>query len=147
MSTLAQSLKKVKGFDFEKELLKVAKGNDNIALDLNTDSQLGDQGIDSKGNLLPGPYAPFTVDSKRGLGGFGGVTDHVTLYQTGDFHEGFFMDASSFPMTISSKDSKTSELESQWGNDIFGLNDESQSEFNEHILPDVQDSLKKGIGI
>ena len=147
MATLAQSVKKIKAFDFEKEILKVAKDNDNVAIDLNTDSQLGEQGIDSKGSLLTGPYAPFTIDSKRGLSGFGGVTDHITLYQTGDFHEGFFMQASSFPITISSTDSKTNELKSEWGEDIFGLTDESQSEFNAHILPDVQESLRKGVGI
>jgi hypothetical protein len=144
MSTLEQSVKKVKSFDFEKAILKVVKDNDNTAIDLNTDSQLFDKGIDSTGSLLPGPYAPMTIGIKSILGQ---PTDRITLRDTGDFHDGFFMDASKFPLVIDSSDSKTSELKSEWGEDIFGLTDESQTEFNEQILPDIQDSLKKGIGV
>ena len=147
MATLVQSSKRVKSFDFEKAILKVVKDNDNVILDFNTDSQLGEKGIDSKGNVLPGPYAPFTIDSKRGLSGFGGVTDHITLYHTGDFHESFIVKASNFPIEIDATDSKTSELKSDWGEDIFGLTQESQSEFNEQVLDDIQETLKKGIGI
>ena len=146
MATLAKQLKSLKNFDLERAMLQVVKDNDNIVLDLNTDSQLGEKGIDSKGNLLPGPYAPFTIDSKRGLSGFAGVTDHVTLFQEGDFHDGFFIHATSFPIEIDSSDSKTGQLKSEWG-DIFGLTDESQSELNAHILPDVQDAYRKGLGI
>jgi len=144
VSTLAQSVKKVKAFDFEKAILKVVKDNDNIAIDLNTDNQLFDKGIDSTGSLLPGPYAPMTIEIKSILGQ---PIDRITLRDTGDFHDGFFMDASKFPLVIDSSDSKTSELKSEWGEDIFGLTDESQTEFNEQILPGIQDSLRKGIGI
>ncbi len=144
MATLTQSIKNLKSFDFEKAILKVVKDNDNVALDLNTESQLFGKGIDSKGNLLPGPYAPFTIEIKNLKGQ---PTNRITLRDTGEFHEGFFMKATSFPVEIDSSDSKTSELKSQWGEDIFGLTDESQSEFNEQILDDIQTALKKGIGI
>ena len=147
MATLTQSIKKLKSFDFEKAILKVVKDNDNVAIDLNTDSQLGEKGIDSKGNLLPGPYAPFTIDQKAGLSRFGGITDHITLYHFGSFHEGFFMDTSKFDIMIDSSDSKTPKLKSDWGEDIMGLTQDSQSEFNNHILPDIQSALKNGIGI
>ena len=146
MATLTQSIKKLKSFDFEKAILKVVKDNDNVAIDLNTDSQLGEKGIDSKGNLLPGPYAPFTIDSKRGLSGFAGVTSHITLFGEGNFHESFSMNANSFPVIIKASDSKRNELINEWG-DVEGLTPESQSEFNEQILDDIQSTLKKGIGI
>jgi hypothetical protein len=118
--------------------------NDNVAIDLNTDSQLFDKGIDSRGNLLPGPYAPFTIDIK---GLKGQPTDRITLRDTGDFHDSFFMDAGSFPIKIDASDSKTSELKSDWGEDIFGLTDESLEEFRKHILPEIRDSIKRATGI
>lgn len=144
MATLVNQVKSLKNFDVEKAMLKVVKDNDNIAIDLNTDSQLFDKGIDSKGNSLPGPYAPFTIDEKKVKNQ---PTDRITLRDTGEFHDGFFMRTTSFPIEIDSSDSKTGELKSQWGDDIFGLTNESQSEFNDHILPDVQDAYKRGLGI
>lgn len=128
----------------EKALLKVVKDNQEIALDLNTDSQLFDKGIDANGNLLPGPYAPFTIDIK---GLKGQPTDRITLKDSGDFHESFFMSATKFPIVIDATDSKRNELVGEWGEDIFGLTDESQSSLNEDILPDLQTANKKGIGI
>jgi hypothetical protein len=141
---LDQLQKRLSKFDFEKELLRIVQENDNVAIDLNTDSQLFDKGIDSRGNLLPGPYAPFTIDIK---GLKGQPTDRITLRDTGDFHDSFFMDAGSFPIKIDASDSKTSELKSDWGEDIFGLTDESLEEFRKHILPEIRDSIKRATGI
>ena len=144
MATLKKTIARTKKFDFEKAILKVVRDNDNIAIDLNV-GQLGEKGIDSVGVLLPGPYAPFTIDSKRGQSGFGGITGHITLYGEGSFHDKFFVEASSFPVKLDSADSKTGKLKSDWGEDIFGHTKDSQSEFNEEILPDIQASLKRGL--
>lgn len=147
MSTLSETVKKINSFNFEKSILNVVKDNDNVLIDLNTDSQLGEKGVDSTGSALPGPYAPFTIASKQGKSGFAGITSHVTLFGEGDFHGKFFVDASKFPIIINSSDSKRNDLVSEWGEDVFGLTDESQSEFNDQILDDVQDANRKGIGI
>ena len=142
--TLEQSVKRIKAFDFEKEILNVVSLNDKTALNLNRDTQLFDEGSDSKGNLLSPDYTDVTIFLKRLSGQ---PTNRVTLRDTEAFHNSFFMDASKFPVRIDATDSKTSELKSKYGNDIFGLDEESQSTFNAQILPDVQDSLRKGIGI
>lgn len=141
---LNQIVKRIRSFDLEREVLKVVKDNDNIAIDLNTDAQLFEKGIDSNNDLLPGPYANRTIDDKRLKGQ---RTDHITLRDTEDFHNSFFMNASSFPVIIDASDSKTSELKSEWGEGIFGLTTDSQSEFNAEILPDLQDVYKKAVGV
>lgn len=145
MSTLNQTVKKLKSFDVEKGLLIILKKESNFITDLNTD-QLGQDGIDSLGKSL-GEYRPFTIDKKRNKSGLSGITSHVTLFDEGDFHRSFFVDASSFPVEIDARDPKRDELGDKYGEDIIGLTDESQSELNEVILPDVQELYRKGLGI
>lgn len=139
---LNQVVSRLKKFDFEKELLKVVSLNDKVALNLNRDVQLFEKGIDAEGNPITPEYTPFTIEMKRFSNQ---VIDHVTLRDTEAFHNSFFMDASKFPIRIDATDSKTSELKEKYGDDIFGLDDESQDEFNEAILEDVQNALRKGI--
>ena len=144
MATLVQSVKRVKAFDFEKAILNVVSLNDKKALNLNRDTQLFDEGSDSLGNLLSPPYTDLTILLKTIAGQ---PSNRVTLRDSESFHNSFFMDASKFTVKIDATDSKTTELKEKYGEDIFGLDDESQSEFNEQVLDDIQETLKKGIGI
>ena len=146
MSTLSQTVKKLKSFDFEKALLKVYKDNETILLDLNTDDQLGIKGILSTGDSLP-DYRPFTIASKQGKSGFAGITEHMTLFGEGEFHEGFTLDATKFPLFIDSKDSKTNDLVNRYTEDIFGLTKESIQELKEQLIDEIQAANRKGIGI
>lgn len=144
VSTLSETVKILARFDFEKSILQVVSLNDEKALNLNRDVQLFDEGSDSKGELLTPPYADVTVFLK-GLAGQ--PSNRVTLRDTEDFHNSFFMDTSKFPVKIDAADSKTSELKEEYGDDIFGLDEDSLKEFGEFILPDIQDANKKGIGL
>ena len=146
MSTLSQTVKKLKSFDFEKALLKVYKDNETILLDLNTDDQLGIKGILSTGDSLP-DYRPFTIASKQGKSGFAGITEHMTLFGEGDFHKGFTLDATKFPLFIDSKDSKTNDLVNRYTENIFGLTKESIQELKEQLIDEIQAANRKGIGI
>lgn len=144
MAELSQTAARIKKFDLNKEILKVVSLNDQKALNLNRDTQLFERGIDAEGNLITPEYTPFTVSLKQFSGQ---VADHVTLRDTEAFHNSFLMDAASFPVEITASDPKTGELKSKYGDDIFGLTNESQSVFNKHILEDVQNVYKKAIGI
>ncbi len=146
MSTLSQTVKKLKSFDFQKALLKVYKDNETILLDLNTDEQLGKKGILSTGASLP-DYSPNTIPFKQGKSGFAGITAHMTLFGEGEFHEGFTLDATKFPLFIDSKDSKTNELVSRYTENIFGLTKESIQELKEQLIDEIQAANRKGIGI
>lgn len=148
VSTLSESVKKINSFDFEKALLKVYGSSkiSKIILDLNTDEQLGKQGITSGGLSLP-QYKPFTKELKNGLPGFAGVTDHMTLFGEGDFHKAFILDASKFPLIIDSTDSKTNDLVNRYTENIFGLTKESIQELKEQSIDEIQAANRKGIGI
>jgi hypothetical protein len=147
MATLEKSVNNLKSFNFDREFLKVIKDKEEIVLDLNTDSQLGEKGIDSTGSSLPGPYRPFTIESKRGRSGFAGITSHITLFQEGNFHNSFFLKAGKFPIEIDASDPKKAKLVKDWGKDIFGLTEESKDELVDHILDPVQDMLRAKFGI
>ena len=133
--SLTKFIDNLKKFDLEKELLRVVKDNERVIIDLNTEDQLFQKGIDSKGNVLPGPYAPFTIEIKRAKGQ---PTDRITLKDEGDFHGSFFVDAGSFPIRIDASDSKRNKLVAEWGEDIFGLTPESMTELRKDVLPDLQ---------
>lgn len=136
--------KRLQKFDLEKELANLVRRTDNEIIDLNTDAQLFDKGIDSTGQSLPGTYAPFTIEIKSALGQ---PTDRITLKDTGDFHDSFFLKGSGFPFEVDASDSKRNELVSEWGEDIFGLTEENQSSWNDDHLEDVQNIFKKALGI
>ena len=142
MATLARTVKKIKAFDFERAILNIVSFNDQKALNLNRDDQLFKGGSDANGDLLQPEYADLTIFLKTMSGQ---PTDRVTLRDTESFHNSFFLDASKFPLRISATDSKTGELMDKYGEDIFGLDDESQAEFNEYILDDIQEALKKAL--
>ena len=148
MSTLNQAVKNLKSFDFEKVLLKVYGTTKitNIILDLNTDDQLGKEGILSTGASLP-DYKPFTIASKQGKSGFAGITAHMTLFGEGDFHEGFTLDAAKFPLIIFSTDSKAGDLETRYTENVYGLTKESIKELKEQTIDEIQAANRKGIGI
>lgn len=141
MATLLQTAKKVRSFNFNKAILIVVKDNEAYMLDLNTDEQLFKKGIDSLGQELAEYRSSDYAALKRILNP-SGATD---LKLEGDFHESFFIDAKAFPIIIDARDGKTPGLVKKYGEDLFGLTLQSLSDFNKHILPDVQLKLRNGV--
>lgn len=119
---------------FDTQAVKIIKENDHIVIDMNTEQLYA--GVNSEGVSLEsigGPYSPVTVEIKKSKGQ---PTDRVTLKDTGDFYEGFFVKASGGMWQISSKDDKTQKLIDDWGADIFGNTPKDEKEINiEYILP------------
>lgn len=102
-------------------------------VDLNTDDQLFEQGIDSKGADL-GEYSDVTIEIKKSKGQ---RFDHITTRDTGKFHGSF--EAVKVPDGIElSLDPirGDSNLVDDFGKDILGLTDPNLSKIiNEDILP------------
>ncbi len=116
-----------------------------IALDIITDEQLFDKGIDGDGNKLPLPYAPFTIDTKKALGQ---PTNRITLRDTRSFHDGFFGNISGDDIITGSSDSKSSELHKDWGQSISSMTKANTEKYaRENVLPILQDSIKKVLGL
>lgn len=138
---LESAIAKLEALDLGEVSLRVVRGEANSTLiPLNID-QLFERGIDSKGQSL-GEYSPFTISYKKKKGQ---RYDHVTLRDEGDFYEGFFADADSWPVGINSKDSKTGELTDKYGDDIFGLTKDSTDELNEQIREELIEACQGAI--
>lgn len=106
-------------------------------IELNTDSQLYDKGVDADGVPI-GQYSPFTVDYKQSIAGRLGNdtrTDHITLKDTGDFYRSFrFVPLSNgFEITADTDKGGGDDLAEMYGRKILGLTDESIQQ----IIPEV----------
>ena len=118
-------------------------------LDLNRD-QLWDDGRGHDGQPIASgrQYSTRTVQQKMREGK---PFKHVTLHDTGDFHDDFFIgydDVGQFASEffIESKDQKTPDLVTDWGSTIFGLDDTSITILTEdHLRPALIQSFRSHI--
>jgi hypothetical protein len=93
-------------------------------IDLNTNDQLFEDGIDSLGRQL-GDYAPFTVESKKGKGD---RYDHITLKDTGKFYDSWTVRVDKRGLELDADDFSHYDepLFSIYGEDVLGLTDENK---------------------
>lgn len=134
-------LKNTKEENLDKGILKVIDDYKHVAIDLNTSQLMA--GEDSTGKMLD-PYRSPSYASLKLFLNPRGVTD---LRLTGAFQESFFIKDSKFPISFSATDEKTSELINRYGDQIFGLNEESISTLNQNILPGIQEFFKKLVSV
>jgi len=95
--------------------------------------QLYNKGEDSKGESL-GEYSPFTIEEKRSKGQ---PFDRITLFDSGEFYNSFYIKVSGNEIEILSdpiKDDGTNLLR-EFGEDILGLTEEDQDKLSEMIEP------------
>ena len=108
----------------------------NVIIDKNVDNLW--EGKNSKGVSLAsigGDYSPKTVEYKKLKGD---PYDRVTLHDTRDFVEDFFVKPVKSGWELNSKDSKRNQLVEDWGEDIFGNTEEDEKEVNqEYIIPEL----------
>lgn len=122
--------------------------NMDKVVELNTQSQLYDKGIDSKGvelDKIGGSYSPKT---KRYKAERGQRYDHVTLSDTGEFYrsETAQMDYASGDIILQANTIKDGDdLQARWGENILGLTDESivilKPKFTDDIIHHVREIL------
>ena len=95
-----------------------------LIIDLNTNEQLFEQGIDSKGDEL-GTYSAYTKSIKQTKGQ---RTDHITLKDTGEFYKSFrvVLNGSSIQIVANPIKDDTN-LFREYGIDIVGLTEDSMS--------------------
>lgn len=99
------------------------KGFQQAIIDLNTQNQLFDKGIDSKGKSL-GIYRPLTIEIRREKGL---QTSHVQLFFEGEFYASFHINVGLGYFEIDGNPIKPNmDLTERYGDDIFGLTDESK---------------------
>lgn len=93
-------------------------------LDMNTETQLYEQGITATGISIMdyAPYSPVTIEIKQAAGQ---PYDRVTLRDTGDFHRSFFLQIDNEKFTFNAEDWKTRDLLRLYGDEIMGLTPEN----------------------
>lgn len=141
---LSDMIENIEALDQNKALFFVLSQNDNkeYVIELNTNEQLFNEGIDATGISLEsigGPYSEFTLIIKQedGL-----PTDRITLFQEGDFYDSFRVEVERDAFIIEADTIKGGEdLQNRWGDDIIGLTDESVSELVRVIAPDFVDFI------
>ena len=116
---------------------------DEFIADLNR-KQLA-EGKRSDGSDIEPEYSGLTEVLKRSKSGLSGVTSHVTLYDTGAFHESIIADIYSGSLILDATDGKTNELIEKYTDKILGLTEESitilQNEFRPKYIANIEKAL------
>lgn len=101
------------------------------------------EGKRADGTALP-DYTPFT---KRIKAEKGQPFDRMTLKDTGDFYEGFFVkiDSTSKTVVFSSKDEKTVELTTRYGRLVFGLSSQNKPVVQNRLKLFILGKIKKAV--
>jgi hypothetical protein len=111
--------------------------------ELNSDKQLYEKGENAMGVSIDTyrPYEPLTIEIKTIKGQ---PTDRVTLKDTGDFYESFFISADNEGFFIDATDWKRDELVEKYGAEIFGLTDKNKTYLaKEILLPELINKTKE----
>ncbi len=119
--------------------------NNNLLEDAITEDQLFNKGEDGLGRSL-GEYSDFTKQFKSTIAGqLGRDTriDHITLRDTGEFHQSIKVKLTSKGIEITSEPQKEdTNLIDEFGEAILFVNEENLNEF---IRPHLLDDLRKDI--
>lgn len=117
--------------ELPKQAKTIANKYKKEILDYIREKQLFDLGIDGKGKKLL-EYKPFTIAIKRQQGQ---PTNRTTLFDTGSFYDGFdliFTDQNA--IGVFSRDEKTPDLISKYGQDIFIFTESNIDKINTEIF-------------
>lgn len=139
-------LKKV---DIESIAASTIEDNTDVIADLNA-TQLS-QGLRADGSETLPSYSGTTIQSKRGKPGLSGVSDRVTLFDTGSFYKGLYAAVQGTEIEYGSTDSKADKLQEKYSTSkgsIFGLNEDSKDELvTGYLEPDWQKKINEKTGL
>lgn len=124
--------------DIDSIILNAIRQIEDEVLDLNRNEQLYRKGQDAKGMKLR-PYTRKTIEIKRAKGQ---PTNRTTLRDTKDFHNKFYIEYGQDEFEIKSGDVKETELKRKYGDDIFGLDDDSMTKLNQMLVEPLQNKLR-----
>jgi len=116
----------------------------SFIISLNTEDQLFEKGINSKGvslkeiggnDFTASGYSPVTIEIKRRKGGKSGRITNITLYDTGDYYDSHEVEVDESGFEIDANPIKEdTNLFEEWGEDIVGLTDESLNKLSRFLL-------------
>jgi diphthamide synthase (EF-2-diphthine--ammonia ligase) len=125
--------------------VETLRENEKVMADLNA-SQMA-QGKRATGTDIRPDYKPLTIALKEGKFGLAGVTDHVTLYNTGSHYQKLYAEVEGDEIEYGSKDSKSESLQEKYGA-IYGLTDDSLDDLVEgHVRSDYVKKISDQLGL
>lgn len=133
--------KKITEESITEEVLSLMREESEAIIALNH-SQLLLRGEDSEGKSL-GSYSNPEYEAAKKFLNPNGVVD---LKLTGRFHDSWFMEADSFPVTFDATDSKRDMLINQdgYGENVFGLQKSNKDVMAQEILkPKIQNRYRQ----
>lgn len=122
---------------------KIVRDNDNILIDMNAQDQLYAKGVNRLGVRIDEyqPYRPLTIQVKIEKRQ---PYDRVTLKDTGEFYDSFYVETAEDRFYIKASDEKTNWLIEKYGAEIFGLTNDSLAEFiNDYVKDEAYNRVKE----
>ena len=105
--------------------------------------QLYNKGVTSDNSAVTPLYTPLTIKIKKSKGQ---RTDHVTLKDTGAFHNSMFVVYAPRSFQIYARNNKTNKLVKKYGDNIFGMTDININKMNwEDVYPALMQEIRKDI--
>lgn len=122
-------------------IFAIDDGVQKKVIELNTEVQLGEDGIDSLGDSL-GEYAPFTVNERSRLGL---QTGHIDFKVTGDYWRSWRVNVTNNAIIITVDSSRFDELvnELRFSPDHVGLTEENLELIRNIVLPKYQEYARR----
>lgn len=127
---------RVRNLDANKIIVEAASLNKEELADLNVLAL--EKGFLSTGERTPTYENPDYAKYKKAIGSKS--SPFIDLKLTGDFHAGFYVKEKSGKIEFGSTDEKESDLQRQYGKDIFGVNTE---DFESQIDYDLVNIIDK----
>lgn len=144
ISGLIDKFKKVgEELDTGEMAKKIVRDNDNILIDMNAQDQLYAKGVNRLGVRIDEyqPYRPLTIKVKIEKRQ---PYDRVTLKDTGEFYDSFYVETAEDRFYIKASDEKTNWLIKKYGAEIFGLTNDSLAEFiNDYVKDEAYNRVKE----
>lgn len=131
--------------NIEEELGRIMKEiieeNEAFIIDSVAHSQLYEQGINKLGvSILD--YAPYAEDTVRIKRLKGQPTDRVTLEDTREFKDSFYLEIDDTGFEVKATDGKADKLMRKYGTEIMGLTDENMTELIEtYVKPELTSKI------
>lgn len=122
---------------------KIVRDNDNILIDMNAQDQLYAKGVNRLGVRIDEyqPYRPLTIQVKIEKRQ---PYNRVTLKDTGEFYDSFYVETAEDRFYIKASDEKTNWLIKKYGAEIFGLTNDSLAEFiNDYVKDEAYNRVKE----
>lgn len=142
LEELITNLQALEAGGFFEIIEKVVRENEAIIVEMNSEDQLYEKGIDREGVAISSyaPYSPVTIQIKKQKGQ---PTARVTLRDSEDFHHSFFLKFTPTGFEIAASDWKTQDLVRGYGEGILGLTYYNFEDLaRSYVLPEIIKALK-----